>query len=74
LIDGYRNKCEFSLGKHPESGDVKVGFRLSSYKTGSTAVVGPESLPIVSEKVNQYFFSVKNSQNSLFKKLSLNSR
>jgi hypothetical protein len=51
IIDGYRNKCEFSFGKHPVTGEVKVGFRLASYKAGSTAVVGPESLPIVSEKV-----------------------
>ena len=27
-IDGYRNKCEFSFGNHPSTGEVTVGFRL----------------------------------------------
>lgn len=37
--EGYRNKCEFTIGKNTE-GKRTIGFRLSSYAAGSTAV-GP---------------------------------
>ncbi|ODN01495.1 tRNA (uracil-5-)-methyltransferase A [Orchesella cincta] len=40
VTEHYRNKCEFSIGYNPESKEKTVGFRLSSYKRGSTAV-GP---------------------------------
>ncbi|CAL8113038.1 unnamed protein product [Orchesella dallaii] len=40
VTERYRNKCEFSIGYNPESKEKTVGFRLSSYKRGSTAV-GP---------------------------------
>lgn len=36
-IDGYRNKCEFSVGKDMNNETV-VGFRLGSYATGFTEV------------------------------------
>ena len=49
VVNGYRNKCEFSVGKHPESGKFVVGFRLSSYKKGSVAVVDIDHLPQVSD-------------------------
>ena len=39
-ITGYRNKCEFTVGRSTEKGKVTIGFRLSSYAAGSTAV-GP---------------------------------
>ncbi|KAG7205215.1 hypothetical protein KM043_018300 [Ampulex compressa] len=39
-IMGYRNKCEFTIGKDKEGKKVIIGFRLSSYAAGSTAV-GP---------------------------------
>lgn len=42
LIDGYRNKCEFSIGH-----DCTVGFRLGSYKDGSLQVAPIESCPLV---------------------------
>ena len=43
-LKGYRNKCEFSIGF---SGDktISVGFRLSSYKSGSVEVVSVATLP-----------------------------
>ena len=31
-INGYRNKCEFTIGRHPETSQPIVGFRLASYK------------------------------------------
>ncbi|KAK4319103.1 hypothetical protein Pmani_009936 [Petrolisthes manimaculis] len=37
-IDGYRNKCEFSVGNNPETGQATVGFRVASYKAGSMCV------------------------------------
>jgi tRNA (uracil-5-)-methyltransferase len=42
VIDGYRNKCEFSFGT-----DKIVGFRLGCYKDGSVRVAPPALTPIV---------------------------
>ncbi|CAL7941006.1 unnamed protein product [Xylocopa violacea] len=39
-ITEYRNKCEFTIGRNDAGDKVVVGFRLSSYAAGSTAV-GP---------------------------------
>ncbi|CAK9815335.1 tRNA (uracil-5-)-methyltransferase homolog A [Anthophora plagiata] len=39
-ITEYRNKCEFTVGRGNKEGKVVIGFRLSSYAAGSTAV-GP---------------------------------
>ncbi|XP_053981431.1 tRNA (uracil-5-)-methyltransferase homolog A-like [Hylaeus volcanicus] len=39
-ITEYRNKCEFTVGRSNDGDKVTVGFRLSSYAAGSTAV-GP---------------------------------
>lgn len=39
-ITEYRNKCEFTVGRNNEEDKVVIGFRLSSYAAGSTAV-GP---------------------------------
>lgn len=57
VIDGYRNKCEFSMGK-----DGVVGFRLGAYKDGLLKVVSVAGVPIVSSgmkavvsKVEDYF-------------------
>ena len=49
VLQGYRNKCEFSVGHRPETDEVTVGFRLASYKKGSVAVVGVDDIPIVSD-------------------------
>ena len=53
VVNGYRNKCEFSIGKHPENEEYVVGFRLTSYKKGSVAVVGIDHLPQVSSNMKQ---------------------
>ncbi|XP_076290388.1 tRNA (uracil-5-)-methyltransferase homolog A [Lasioglossum baleicum] len=39
-ITEYRNKCEFTVGTSTDSNETMIGFRLSSYAAGSTAV-GP---------------------------------
>jgi len=50
VTNGYRNKCEFSIGQMTTSEAwgseklVSVGFRLSSYKGGSVEVVSVASL------------------------------
>ena len=49
IINGYRNKCEFSVGKHPETNDITVGFRLASYKKGSISVANIDHLENVSD-------------------------
>lgn len=44
-INGYRNKCEFNVGR-----DGTVGFRLGRYKNGSERVLRPnEKCPIVND-------------------------
>ncbi|XP_014468217.1 PREDICTED: tRNA (uracil-5-)-methyltransferase homolog A-like isoform X1 [Dinoponera quadriceps] len=40
VTEAYRNKCEFTIGKGGEQNEIMIGFRLSSYASGSTAV-GP---------------------------------
>ncbi|XP_051153093.1 tRNA (uracil-5-)-methyltransferase homolog A [Leptopilina boulardi] len=39
IKEGYRNKCEFTIGRNTDGNKI-IGFRLSSYAAGSTAV-GP---------------------------------
>ncbi|OTF82307.1 tRNA (uracil-5-)-methyltransferase-like protein [Euroglyphus maynei] len=46
IINGYRNKYEFSIGA-----DRQVGFRLGLYREGSIRVVDPpENCPIINEQ------------------------
>ncbi|XP_070523072.1 tRNA (uracil-5-)-methyltransferase homolog A isoform X1 [Cardiocondyla obscurior] len=40
VTEAYRNKCEFTVGKDSEQNNIMIGFRLSTYASGSTAV-GP---------------------------------
>lgn len=53
VLNGYRNKCEFTVGRQPESNEVTVGFRLSSYRKGSIAVVEIDHLPNVSDLMKE---------------------
>eukprot|EP00096_Caligus_rogercresseyi_P012117 TRINITY_DN498_c0_g2_i1.p1 TRINITY_DN498_c0_g2~~TRINITY_DN498_c0_g2_i1.p1 ORF type:complete len:614 (+),score=163.48 TRINITY_DN498_c0_g2_i1:3-1844(+) len=54
VTEGYRNKCEFTIGLHPEDRDkVQVGFRLKSYKSGSTSVMNAEDVPFVPEEMKK---------------------
>lgn len=43
-INGYRNKCEFAVGKN-ENGERTVGFRVGSYTDGSIEVASCQDLP-----------------------------
>ncbi|KAF0313980.1 tRNA (uracil-5-)-methyltransferase A [Amphibalanus amphitrite] len=49
----YRNKCEFSVGFHPDTGERVVGFRLAAYRDGSMAVAPLDDLPHVSERMRK---------------------
>lgn len=40
VTDGYRNKCEFTIGKSKDGTEILIGFRMAAYVTGSVAV-GP---------------------------------
>ncbi|KAI8993664.1 S-adenosyl-L-methionine-dependent methyltransferase [Pilobolus umbonatus] len=42
IIDGYRTKCEFTVGKNL-SGENSVGFLLGLYRDGITSVLEPSS-------------------------------
>ncbi|EDO47401.1 predicted protein [Nematostella vectensis] len=40
IVDGYRNKCEFTIAEGPK-GAKTVGFRVGSYKEGYSGVIEP---------------------------------
>lgn len=53
LVNGYRNKCEFSLGKSLQ-GKHTVGFLLGNFREGVTAVEEPVDCPNVSRIACKY--------------------
>lgn len=52
LMNGYRTKCEFTIGKNLE-GVKTVGFLLGLYRDGVTAVLGPDECLHIPEKAKQ---------------------
>lgn len=46
--EGYRNKCEFTIGRD-EDNQLTIGFRMSSFRGGSLRVVAPTECPNVSQ-------------------------
>ncbi|KAJ6645561.1 tRNA (uracil-5-)-methyltransferase like A [Pseudolycoriella hygida] len=50
LINGYRNKSEFTVGKNVD-GEKVVGFRLGSYSDGSVEVGDISDLPHIPERM-----------------------
>lgn len=50
VTEGYRNKCEFTIGKTVD-GEVMVGNRLSSYASGCTSVASVDELKMPTEKM-----------------------
>ncbi|KAF6022198.1 TRMT2A [Bugula neritina] len=55
--DGYRNKCEFTVGRHPISDEVTVGYRLGEYREGTVAVLEPTHSPNTSQAMKDVAFS-----------------
>ncbi|KAK8970104.1 Zinc finger CCCH domain-containing protein 24 [Platanthera guangdongensis] len=53
IIDGYRNKCEFSVGCSLE-GKQTVGFMLGNFRNGVTAVEEPHNCPNISRLSCKY--------------------
>lgn len=51
-INGYRTKCEFTIGKNLD-GEPTVGFLLGLYREGITAVLEPSECLNVSETAKQ---------------------
>ncbi|XP_059052002.1 tRNA (uracil-5-)-methyltransferase homolog A [Achroia grisella] len=49
VTEGYRNKCEFTVGVDEETNLPTVGFRLGGYVTGTVAVAPIQSLYHISE-------------------------
>ncbi|CAH1985714.1 unnamed protein product [Acanthoscelides obtectus] len=47
--DGYRNKCEFTVGIDEETKLATVGFRMGSYTTGTTGVAPVDNLVHIPE-------------------------
>ena len=54
LTEGYRNKCEFSIGL-----DCTIGFRLGCYKDGSLQVAPINSCPLVPKAMVSIVSSVQ---------------
>lgn len=48
--EGYRNKCEFSVGRDG-NGDIQVGNRTGSYQSGSILVESADDLKMPPEKM-----------------------
>ncbi|XP_039292757.1 tRNA (uracil(54)-C(5))-methyltransferase homolog [Nilaparvata lugens] len=44
VVDGYRNKCEFRIGKNSETGAYTVGYRVDNQEDGTLGVAPPDSL------------------------------
>ncbi|XP_073955860.1 tRNA (uracil-5-)-methyltransferase homolog A [Choristoneura fumiferana] len=53
ITEGYRNKCEFTIGIDEETKLPTVGFRLGSYATGTVAVGPIQSLIHISDKTKK---------------------
>ncbi|CAH2048726.1 unnamed protein product, partial [Iphiclides podalirius] len=53
ITEGYRNKCEFTVGIDEESKKPTVGLRLGSYATGTVAVAPIESMKHISEEMKK---------------------
>lgn len=69
-VDGYRNKCEFSVGIDKEQNLPTVGFRLGKYANGLTSVGPVDNLKhiphIMKTIVNHFQNYVRNSKLQVF--------
>ncbi|ONK70662.1 uncharacterized protein A4U43_C04F210 [Asparagus officinalis] len=66
VVDGYRNKCEFSVG-YSLQGKRTVGFMLGNFREGVTAVEEPVNCPNVSRISCKYAVIFQNFlQSSVF--------
>lgn len=74
VTDGYRNKCEFTVGINPETELPTVGFRVSTYKAGSVAVGPIDDLVHISDTMKKvvgvFQEYVRNSEHKPFSPLT----
>ncbi|XP_022185455.2 tRNA (uracil-5-)-methyltransferase homolog A isoform X1 [Nilaparvata lugens] len=68
--DGYRNKCEFTIGINQETKEKAIGFRLGSYVLGNTGVGPIQNLknipPRMKEAVSAFEKFVRSSELDVF--------
>ncbi|XP_076453261.1 tRNA (uracil-5-)-methyltransferase homolog A-like isoform X2 [Babylonia areolata] len=48
VMEGYRNKSEFSIGRSEDGSEIVVGFRFGLYKDGTDGVGSPSEISIIS--------------------------
>lgn len=53
VTEGYRNKCEFTVGIDEETGLKTVGFRIGTYADGSTGVAPISELRHICDEMKQ---------------------
>lgn len=53
VTEGYRNKCEFTVGIDEETKLPTVGFRLGSYVTGTVGVGPIQGMIHISEQTKK---------------------
>ncbi|CAG9804756.1 unnamed protein product [Chironomus riparius] len=51
-LNGYRNKCEFSIGRDA-SGEIQVGNRVGTYKSGTIHVESTDDLKMPPQKMKE---------------------
>ena len=53
VTEGYRNKCEFTIGKDADGQENTVGFRFGQYRDGTSSVGEPYDLAIIPESMKR---------------------
>ncbi|KAJ8311994.1 hypothetical protein KUTeg_009367 [Tegillarca granosa] len=51
VLENYRNKCEFTIGKDINGLDNTVGFRYGQYRQGTSRVGEPDNVTIIPESM-----------------------
>ncbi|OWF44278.1 tRNA (uracil-5-)-methyltransferase homolog A-like [Mizuhopecten yessoensis] len=54
VLEDYRNKCEFTVGKDINGQDNTVGFRYGLYKQGSKSVGEPQDQVILPDSMKKF--------------------
>ncbi|XP_061188438.1 tRNA (uracil-5-)-methyltransferase homolog A-like [Saccostrea echinata] len=60
IQQGYRNKCEFTIGQDVDKNDNTVGFRFGQYKDGTSSVGEPYCLSNIPDAMKTVVKSFQN--------------